>query len=217
MDGPARLLNTQDLQIAESRFDEMKVSWDSEHESQIVRILPGEYYVTREDQAISTVLGSCIAACIRCPHLGIGGMNHFMLPIWSEGRSTVWSKVDKLAAMRFGNYAMEALINSILSRGGRRDVLEVKLFGGGRMYEGTANVGGKNAEFALEYVATEGMKLLTHDLGGDTPRRVVYFPKTGRARLKRLPAVNSREVEAREREYLHSLEVEPVAGDIELF
>ncbi|MCB1632900.1 MAG: hypothetical protein KDI23_13820, partial [Pseudomonadales bacterium] len=88
MDGPARLVTTQDLEFAESRFEDLRVGWDSEHGTSMVRILPGEYFVTGDDQAISTVLGSCIAACIRCPALGIGGMNHFMLPVWSEGRST---------------------------------------------------------------------------------------------------------------------------------
>lgn len=217
MSDQERLVDTRDLLAAEARFEDMKVHWDTEQGSHVVRILPGEYYVTSKEEGISTVLGSCIAACIRCPHLGIGGMNHFMLPLFTEGRAQVWQRMDPQATLRFGNYAMEALINSILARGGGRDSLEVKLFGGGKMYEGTADVGGQNAKFALSYVQTEGMKLLSHDLGGDNPRRVIYFPRTGRARLKRLPTMESRRLEQQERDYLHSLGKAPKGGDIELF
>lgn len=217
MSDPGRLVGTSDLLAAEARFDDMKVSWDAEQGSHLVRILPGEYYVTEKEEAISTVLGSCIAACIRCPRLGLGGMNHFMLPLFSEGRAEVWQRMDPQASLRFGNYAMEALINSILARGGARSGLEVKLFGGGKMYEGSADVGGKNARFVLEYVKAEGMNLVSHDLGGEQPRRVVFFPSSGRARLKRLPTMESRRLEEQEREYMRSLGEQPSGGDVELF
>ena len=111
--------------------------WDSSHGVFAARVLPGQYYVTdRPDEMISTLLGSCIAACIRDPAVRVGGLNHFMLP---DGEGDL----DGLAS-RYGVHAMEHLINDILKRGGRRDRLEIKLFGGGRILSGLSDVGEKN-------------------------------------------------------------------------
>ncbi len=182
----------------------------------MARILPGEYYVTHGDEAISTVLGSCIAACIRDPKTGVGGMNHFMLPMWTENNSKVWSELDG-AATRFGNFAMERLINDIMKVGARRTDLQVKLFGGGRMYQGTTDIGAQNAKFALDYIRDEGLKLLGSDLGDVCPRRVIYFPYTGRARLLRLESPARAEIEATEKRYMKDMDQDEMTGDIELF
>lgn len=67
-------------------FEHINRYWDSVHQAAAAKLLPGEYYVTVEDEIIVTVLGSCVSACIRDPIRGIGGMNHFMLPISQQGR-----------------------------------------------------------------------------------------------------------------------------------
>jgi len=133
-------------------FNEIKRYWDKTNGSVVAKILPGELYVTKVDEMITTVLGSCISACIRDPYANVGGMNHFMLPV-SKANNASGDKFG--SAMRYGNFAMEHLINEILKNGGQRKNLEVKLFGGGRVLAHMTNVGQRNIDLALEYVETE--------------------------------------------------------------
>lgn len=105
--------------------------WDKTHQCFAAKILPGEYYVSMHNELITTVLGSCIAACIRDVKMGIGGMNHFMLPMGCEVEHL--GKTHLTSATRYGNFAMEILINEIIKAGGDRKRMEVKLFGGGRV------------------------------------------------------------------------------------
>src|SRR6185312_3936064 len=105
-----------------------------------VKILPGEYYVTKADETVTTVLGSCISACVRDPKLNIGGMNHFMLPE-DKFRPNNGLETAVGTATRYGSHAMESLINDLLKLGAARDRLEIKLFGGGRILSGMTDVG----------------------------------------------------------------------------
>jgi chemotaxis protein CheD len=178
-----------------------------------VRVLPGHSYTTgARDEMIVTVLGSCVAACVRDPATGFGGMNHFMLP---ESETGDWNGVG--AALRYGNHAMEALINAVLKSGCRRENLEVKLFGGADLNAGSALVGTKNAQFALRYCDLERLTVAAADLGGPVGRRIHYFPATGRVKRLLLPPTNVRSILAEERRYGTSLTTVPVEGDIELF
>src|SRR5690606_1770731 len=112
----------------------------------IVKLLPGDYYVTRQDEVLDTVLGSCVSACIRDPRLSIGGMNHFMLPRPSGSGSDTWESLAGRAT-RYGSASMEQLINRILQAGGTRADLEVKIFGGGRVLSSLSDVGNHNVIF----------------------------------------------------------------------
>ncbi len=184
--------------------------WDSSHGVFAARVLPGQYYVTdRPDEMISTLLGSCIAACIRDPAVRVGGLNHFMLP---DGEGDL----DGLAS-RYGVHAMEHLINDILKRGGRRDRLEIKLFGGGRILSGLSDVGEKNIRFVREFIRVEGYGITAEDLGGEFSRKIHYFPATGRVLVKRLPASRANEVVQEEVCYERSIRKTAVSDDIELF
>jgi chemotaxis protein CheD len=195
-------------------FSHIKRYWDKTNDSFVAKILPGELYVTCSNEIITTVLGSCISACIRDPIFGIGGMNHFMLPM----STTDTSQNDKLgSAMRYGNYAMEHLINEILKNGGERSNLEVKLFGGGRVLSHMTDVGERNIKFALEYIATEGLKLIAEDLGDIYPRKIQYNPITGKARQKKLRNMHNRTIVQREEAYMQDIDQTPVSGDVELF
>ena len=183
----------------------------------VAKILPGEFYVTLLPEVIVTVLGSCIAACIRDPLSGVGGMNHFMLPEGDASGSWSGSSVVSLAT-RFGNHAMESLINEILKRGARRDRLEVKLFGGGRMITGMSHVGRWNIEFVHAYVAAEGLRITAEDVDGPYPRKVYYDPQTGSARVRYLRSLANSTIADRERDYRRRLEADaPAAGSIDLF
>ncbi len=193
-------------------FSQINRYWDKYNDIISAKILPGEFYVTKENEAIVTVLGSCISACIRDPQRGIGGMNHFMLPADNGG-----SGKDISESARYGNFAMEMLINEILKNGGEKNNLEVKIFGGGKILRNMTDVGERNIEFAISYVKTEGLNLLTSDVGSAHPRKVYYFPESGRVRVKKLRTLHNETVIERETDYMKDLVKKPVEGDIELF
>lgn len=196
-------------------FDHIKRYWDHTNQLFAAKILPGEFYVSKQDEVIVTVLGSCVSACIRDPKLGIGGMNHFMLP--ASVSMSDWDGTNELLATRYGNFAMEHLINEILKNGGKRERLEVKVFGGGRIIGEMTDVGRKNADFVLAYLGMENMKPEAEDLGDIYPRKVYYFPVSGKVRLKKLRSLHNDTVIKREKEYMKELKSAPDTGDVELF
>ena len=199
------------------QFEHVTRFWDNEHSCYSARILPGEYYVTRNAEVVCTVLGSCVSACIRESRLNIGGMNHFMLPLDGSNGESAWGGALS-AATRYGNVAMGRLINEILKLGGRRENLELKLVGGGRVLSEMSNdVGARNIDFVRQYVHEEGFKVVSEDLGDVHARRVVYFPQSGRMRVRKLNAVPDETLVARERQYLRQLDTAPPEGEIELF
>jgi len=180
----------------------------------IAKLLPGDYYVTREDEVLDTVLGSCVSACIRNPRLKIGGMNHFMLPRPSGNGNDTWESLAGRAT-RYGTASMEQLINRILAAGGSRADLEVKIFGGGKVLSSLSDVGNHNVTFVRDFLRQEGLKVSSEDVGDVCPRHVQYFPLTGRVRVRHL---NSRQDIVREEQrYLSGLDKAPVAGEIDLF
>lgn len=179
------------------------------------KILPGELYVTKEDEIIVTVLGSCVSACIRDEVFGIGGMNHFMLPLSSDNSGGSETGL----ATRYGNFAMEQLINEILKNGGMRENLQVKIFGGGKVLKNMTqlDIGNRNISFVKEYIQMEGLKLLAEDVGDNFPRKVHYHPLTGKVRMKKLMSMHNRTILDREEKYLLEIAKEPATTDIELF
>ena len=180
----------------------------------IAKLLPGDFYVTCEDEVLDTVLGSCVSACIRNPRLRIGGMNHFMLPRPSGHGNDTWDSVSSRAT-RYGTASMEQLINRILSAGGSRHDLEVKIFGGGKVLASLTDVGEHNVTFVREFLKHEGLRVTSEDVGDVHPRHVQYFPISGRVRVRHLNSRN--DVASHEQQYLHGLEKAPVAGEIDLF
>ena len=197
-------------------FEKINRYWDKNNGVFAAKILPGEFYVSGENEMITTVLGSCVSACVRDKVFRIGGMNHFMLPIDADG-SGRWSGDKTGRSTRYGNYAMEHLINEILTHGGMRKNLEIKVFGGGRVLTQATDIGKKNIEFVLEFIQTEGLALLGQNVGDIYPRKVNYFPFTGKVRMKKLRNMHNDTIIQREESYLHSLEEEKVESSIELF
>lgn len=198
-------------------FDAIARSWDNSLGTWCAKILPGEYYITSAEEAITTVLGSCISACIRDPGLAIGGMNHFMLPEDTTQGKSSWLDGAAGLATRYGSFAMESLINEILKLGARRDKLEVKLFGGGHVLRAAMDVGERNIAFARQWLRTEGYPVTAEDVGSDVPRRVVYFPATGKVLVRHLRSQDNQDIANRERQYLNTVARKPAAPDIELF
>jgi len=189
--------------------------YDRTFNADAAKIGPGEYYFTDQDMLIVTVLGSCVSACIRDTVTGIGGMNHFMLP---EGaKADLDSPVSE--SMRYGNYAMEVLINQLMRNGARRENLEAKITGGGNVLRSftTNQVGDRNAAFVKKYLKEEGIKVVSEDLLDIYPRKVYYFPKTGKVMVKKLKQLNNYTLVKREEAYSSKLKTNDVAGDVDLF
>ncbi|MDP2792493.1 MAG: chemoreceptor glutamine deamidase CheD [Sulfurisoma sp.] len=184
--------------------------FDRHFEIEAVKVLPGEYFVTT-NVLLVTVLGSCVSACIRDRDKGIGGMNHFML---AGGETDALS-----ASARYGTYAMEILINHLLKLGARRDRLEAKVFGGGRVMDKLTHskVGERNSQFVIDYLHVEGIPVAARDLLDIHPRKVYFFADSGRVLVKKLVRMHNDTLARREKEYAERLTEAPVAGEIELF
>jgi chemotaxis protein CheD len=190
------------LEAPPNEFAHIRRMRDRRFPHEIASILPGELFVSREPMVVYTVLGSCISACIRDPYAGVGGMNHFMLPEPKEGGNDSWGE-----SARYGSFAMESLINEILKRGGKKNRLEVKLFGAGKIYEGNIDVGARNTDWVLKYLRTEGLAPATTDLGDVFPRKVYYFTKSGRVLLKKIERLKNQTIFEREAKYVATMQL----------
>ncbi|MDO8961946.1 MAG: chemoreceptor glutamine deamidase CheD [Methylophilus sp.] len=189
--------------------------YDRTFDIDAAKISPGEYYFTDKNMLIVTVLGSCVSACIRDTFTGIGGMNHFMLP--DSAKADKDSPVSE--SMRYGTYAMEVLINQLLRNGARRENLEAKIFGGGNVLRSftTNNVGDRNAAFVKQYLKDEGIRVTGEDLLDIYPRKVYFFPKTGKVLVKKLKQLNNYTLVKREEAYSSKLKTNDVGGEVDLF
>ena len=194
-------------------FEGINRYWDRQHQAFAAKILPGEYYVTKDAEIITTVLGSCISVCVYDPVLGMGGMNHFMLP--SSGRD----EMDLLSdSFRYGDVAMERLVNDLLRNGADKNRLIFKAFGGGQIIRHMTAIGQRNISFLHKFMTMEGYKLKASDLGGPHPRKVLFYPQEGAVKVKRLQHMHNDTIVARENKYESQLsKQEEVAGDIDLF
>jgi chemotaxis protein CheD len=179
-----------------------------------VKVPMGKFYLTsRADEVIVTVLGSCVSACIRDMQTGVGGMNHFMLASDAAGQ---WGGDQK--STRYGNFAMEKLINELIKAGCPRERMEIKVFGGGNVTDTRNQIGTQNAEFVLRYLQEEGLSCAARDLGGPYPRRIQYFPATGRVVRKLLTGGDRDLIVREESEYAKKLTAtKSAAGEVQIF
>ncbi|TXI22498.1 MAG: chemoreceptor glutamine deamidase CheD [Nitrosomonas sp.] len=150
---------------------------------EVIKLLPGEFYVSNNDLVMETVLGSCVAACVYDPSQGIGGMNHFLLPA-----PPIQDREKDRSSARYGEYAMDILITEVIRMGAIRSNLEVKLFGGGNVQRNMTemNIGEKNANFAMDYVKRKEIHLAGYDLVDIYPRKIIFYPKDGLVMVKKL-------------------------------
>jgi len=177
----------------------------------IVTIGPGGVHLATEGELVATLLGSCVSACIRDVALGIGGMNHVMVPLERPDDAAN----ARLVATAYGAYAMEVLINELLKVGASRSRLEVKIFGGGRMLRGMTDIGSRNIDFVRHYLHVEGLRLVGEDVGGTWPRKIVFAPESGRVKVRKLQSRLERIVE----QETAATQAQPSteAGSVELF
>jgi chemotaxis protein CheD len=181
----------------------------------VTTVHQGDCFVSGEtDLTYSTVLGSCVSACVYDTKAKLGGMNHFLLAEQSGAARDRYG-----ASARYGAFAMERLINTVLSRGsGNKANLEIKVFGGGLINSALTDIGAKNSEFVREFLANEGYRPAGADLGGTFARRVLFKPQSGRVFVKRLPSTDAGNI-AREELAIagRAVAAPPVNDDIELF
>ncbi len=195
-----------------SYFSGVKRYYDAKEKINVIKIFAGDYYVSKSaDEMISTILGSCVAACIRDPYASVGGMNHFLLPGDGNMDST------NSDAARYGVFAMESLINGIMKEGGRKDRLEIKVFGGGNVTSNTARIGSKNAQFIRDFLHKEGFSKFSEDLEGNSPRRVHYYPVSGKVMVRLLRRAEDMVVVEEEATYKKEIISHPIGGEVELF
>ncbi len=188
--------------------------FDKKFGIEAAKILPGEYFATDKNMVLVTVLGSCVAACIRDSRVGVGGMNHFMLPRSERDPASPISM-----SARYGTFAMEILINQLLKMGARRENMEAKVFGGGNVLRGFTvnNIGESNANFVLEYLKNERIRVTAEDMLGVLPRKLYYFPGTGKVLVKKIRELHNHTIVERESEYNMRLRNVVVGGDVEMF
>ena len=198
-------------------FEDINRYWDPSHGSYGAKILPGQYYVSKNDELIATVLGSCISVCAYDRVAGIGGMNHFMLPLYTEAHNESWGKMVISTETRYGNFAMEHIINDIIKHGGVKSRLELKIIGGGRVMDQMTDLGLRNIAFVYDYVANEHLKLVSEDVGDKYPRKVLFHVKSGKAKVRKLRKVSNTTLLARDAEYITKLNKEKFEGSIDLF
>ncbi|MBL4608353.1 MAG: chemoreceptor glutamine deamidase CheD [Pseudomonadales bacterium] len=197
-------------------FNAIHRYWDPVNKNIVAKIQPGEIYVTKKGEIISTVLGSCISVCMMDVERGIAGMNHFMLP---RGKGELPIKGVDGNSTRYGNWAMEFLINEMIKAGSRKETLDVKVFGGGQVLAEMEfmDIGQCNIDFVFSYLVQEGMPINRHDVGGIYPRKLLFFGDTGRVKMKKLKETRDGQISGRERSYAKSINSAPKQGDITLF
>jgi len=178
----------------------------------VVKIFSGKWHISKNgDEMLSTILGSCVAVCMRDPSTGVGGMNHFLLP-------SAYNESDEVcASARYGAYAMECLINGLLDAGAKKERFEVKVFGGGNILKNGSRIGSINAAFIRDYLKRERYRIVSEDLEGELPRRLHYYPASGRVMLRHLRRVDDLAVMEEEDRYSKLIISKPIEGSIELF
>ena len=191
-------------------FQDFSLFWEPRWNCYAVKVKPGEFYIARSNMVLTTVLGSCISACIYDPQAGYGGMNHFMLP-------ASHANAGMGRSLRYGLFAMEQLINELMKHGCSRERMQVKLAGGGEMMRGYSTVGQQNINFITQYIQDEGLNLLADDLGGDRARRVAYFPTEGRMLVNKLDHREDQRLIEEERSYSIDVDQHMDDSEVELF
>jgi len=210
---PTRKSDSEKVQVG-NLGDGVKRYYDHNLEMTVVKLMTGDCYVTAEPrEMLVTILGSCVSVCMRDPVAGIGGMNHILLP----GSKESGKHHDPGFSNRFGAYAMEDLINKILKLGGKKDRLEVKVFGGGNVIKNSAMIGTKNINFVMDFLKNEGLAVSSKDVGGTAPRRIHYFPDTGKTMMRVLKRKDDLQIVEEEKKYQTTLDKKDEQSDIELF
>jgi chemotaxis protein CheD len=200
-----------------SDFDSPIAYYDKRFGVQAIKLLPGQYAVTKQEKLLVTVLGSCVAACIYDPMTGVGGMNHFMLPTINKTADEL--EQTECTATKYGVYAMEVLVNELVKAGADKRRLEAKVFGGGRVVPSFIqhDVGRFNAEFVVSFLNTERIPIVASDLCEEYARKIYFFPATGSVFMKRINELNNATIIERESQHRWKLSERKLVGSVDIF
>ncbi|WP_334058514.1 chemoreceptor glutamine deamidase CheD [Alteromonas sp. S005] len=203
--------------MATPNFELPITYYDKRFSTEAVKLLPGQYFVTSKDKMLVTVLGSCVAACLFDPITGAGGMNHFMLPTVNKSAGE-FVQIQGMAA-KYGVHAMEILINELVKVGAKKNRLQAKVFGGGKVVPSFVqnDVGRFNAEFVTQFLETEGIPILASDLCDVYARKVYFFPRSGHVMMKRIHELNNATIIERESQHRWELSKQTPSGSVDLF
>lgn len=138
-------------------------------------LYPSSLYVSRDPHLVTTVLGSCIAVCLFDPKEKTGGINHYMLPLWNG---------EGLASVKFGNIAIEKLIEEMELRGSIRKNLYAKVFGGANQVNYSMQIGLRNTEIARKLLIENNINIVAESVGGTQGRKIIFNTYTGEVRMK---------------------------------
>lgn len=205
------------VRISDTAIEDESRYWDHRFQRNTIKLLPGDFDVVSGAEMLVTVLGSCVAACIRDTKSGIGGMNHFLLPSMAVNKGRHWDDYDS-AATRYGDLAMEYLINKIVQLGGQRENLEAKVFGGARMFKTSfSDIGLQNIEFVNDYLKTERIRVVSSNTGSTFARKIYYIPSTGDVYLKRITHISNNTILERERNYFEEAQKARTTAEVSFF
>ncbi|WP_445369777.1 chemotaxis protein CheD [Methylomonas sp. BW4-1] len=173
-------------------------------DTQRIVIDPGEFYASRRPEVISTLLGSCVAACLYDPINRVFGMNHFLLAYRSYSKNM---PIIESEEGRYGIYAMELLINEMMKLGANRLNLQAKCFGGGNVLKlredknRKETVGDVNVLFIKEFLKKENIPMLSACLGGNIGRNVHFVGTDYSVFIKKIDQNQQLSLENEERRY----------------
>jgi len=151
-------------------------------------LLPAEYCVANKPTRITTLLGSCVAVCLWNRRLQAAGMNHFLLP---AGPKTDGSNT------RYGDVAIDTLVESMANLGCSTGSLEAQIFGGGSVVDHLScagvDIGERNILFAKSRLAQHRIKVVHQDVGGELGRKIHFNSVTGQVIVKKIDASPGRQ------------------------
>lgn len=193
----------------------MRKSFNQKYNRHMYELFASDCYATIEKQIVlTTLLGSCIAVCMKDPKAGVAGMNHFMLPRKVNVRDVGFNNDT-----RYGVNAMEVMINEMMKKGALRKRMQAKVFGGGRVMDSALNnVAQSNVDFALAYLKTEGIPVLARDVGNQEGRKLFFFPDTFDVYVKRIHYNNLTKAVQTEKQLMEKINKQREKdSDLELF
>lgn len=138
-------------------------------------LYPSNIFVSDQPTVVTTVLGSCISVSLFDTVNLIGGINHFMLPLWNG---------EGLASAKYGNMAMEKLLSEMVRKGAKRSNIQAKMFGGANLVNLTLNVGERNAETARRLLEKENIQLVAESVGGTSGRKILFDTSSGLVKMR---------------------------------
>lgn len=161
---------------------------DASHKSGTHYLFPGNIFAHQEPHVVTTVLGSCISVAMFDAINRIGGINHYMLPLWNG---------EGLPTPKYGNIAIRKLLEKMISLGADKRYIRAKIIGGASMYgksKGFIDIGGRNIVVAEDSLTEEGIPVISSDTGGVRGRKVLFFTETGIVRVKILNTLGSDDI-----------------------